>query len=89
MAGALEVWPWTFGFRTAWLINKSAGPPHFWLGAIAGYIPKKLSALLITEFRPVASICPKLMIFPQIIDILLDHLTEDFELIDDAHEGFR
>ncbi len=27
--GALEVWPWTFGFRTAWLINKSAGPPPF------------------------------------------------------------
>ncbi len=25
--GALEVWPWTFGFRTAWLINKSAGLP--------------------------------------------------------------
>jgi hypothetical protein len=27
--GALEVWPWTFGFRTAWLINKSAGLPPF------------------------------------------------------------
>ncbi len=22
--GALEVWPWTFGFRTVWLVNKSA-----------------------------------------------------------------
>ncbi len=30
---------------------------HEWLGATSGYIPKKLSALLITEFRPVASIC--------------------------------
>ncbi len=27
--GALEVWPWTFGFRTAWLINESAGRPPF------------------------------------------------------------
>ncbi len=23
--GALEVWPWTFGFRTALLVQKSAG----------------------------------------------------------------
>jgi hypothetical protein len=62
---------------------------HEWLGAIAGYIPKKLSALLITEFRPVASICSKFMIFLKIIDIRLDHLTEDYGLIDDAQEGFR
>ena len=27
--GALEVWPWTFGSRTAWLVNKSAGQPQF------------------------------------------------------------
>ncbi len=26
--GALEVWPWTFGSRTAWLVNKSAGQPQ-------------------------------------------------------------
>jgi hypothetical protein len=36
---------------------------HEWLGAITGYIPKKLSALLITEFRPVADICSKFMVF--------------------------
>jgi hypothetical protein len=62
---------------------------HEWLGAIAGYIQKKLSALLIPEFRPVASICSKFMISLKIIDILLDHLTEDYGLIDDAQEGFR
>ncbi len=29
------------------------------------------------------------MIFLKIIDILLDHLTEDYGLLDDAQEGFR
>ncbi len=29
------------------------------------------------------------MIFLKIIDIRLDHLTEDYGLIDDAQEGFR
>ncbi len=62
---------------------------HEWMGATAGYIPKKLSALLITEFRPVASICTKFMIFLKVIDIRLDHVTEDYGLIDDAQEGFR
>ncbi len=27
--GALEVWQWTFGSRTVWLVNKSAGLPQF------------------------------------------------------------
>ncbi len=27
--GSLEVWPWTFGFRTAWLVKKPAELPHF------------------------------------------------------------
>ena len=29
IGGILEVWPWTFGSRTAWLVNKSAGQPQF------------------------------------------------------------
>ncbi len=62
---------------------------HEWVGAIAGYIPKKLSALLIAEFRPVAIICSKFIIFLKNIDILLDHLTEDYGLIDDVQGGFR
>ncbi len=61
---------------------------HEWLGAIAGYIPKALSELLITEFRPVASICSKFMIFLKIIYVWLDHLTEDYGLINDAQDGF-
>jgi hypothetical protein len=27
--GALEVWQWTFGSRTVWLVNESAGQPQF------------------------------------------------------------
>jgi hypothetical protein len=46
------------------------------------------SCLRSTEFRPVASICSKFMIFLKIIDILLDHLTEDYGLIDDAMRVF-
>ncbi len=42
---------------------------HEWLGALAGYIPKYLAALLIDEFRPIASICSKYMIFLKIINI--------------------
>jgi hypothetical protein len=37
--GALEVWPWTFGFRTAWLINKSAGPPPFYTSMVVCIMP--------------------------------------------------
>ncbi len=36
---------------------------HEWLGALAGYIPNYLAALLINEFRPIARICSKYMIF--------------------------
>ncbi len=60
-----------------------------WLGALAGYIPKQLSASLSNEFRPIASICSKYMIFPKIVTVRLDHVTEDYGLHDDAQEGFR
>jgi len=62
---------------------------HEWMGAIAGLIPKKLSAILISEFRPVASICTKFIILLKIVDTRLDHVTEDYVLLDDAQEGFR
>ncbi len=48
---------------------------------------KRLSALLITELRPVASICTKFMICLEIIDIRLDYVNEDYALIDDAQGG--
>ncbi len=50
---------------------------------------KKLTALLMPEFRPVACICTKFSLLLKIIDERLDHTTEDYELIDDAQEGFR
>lgn len=62
---------------------------HVWLREIAGYIPEKLSAPLITAFHPFASIFTKFMIFHKIVDILLDHVSENYGLIDDAQEGSR
>jgi hypothetical protein len=62
---------------------------HEWLGALAGYTPKKLSAIWINEFRPIASICSKYMIFLKIITVRLNHATEDYGLLDDAQEGLQ
>ena len=63
--------------------------PHEWAGAVAGYIPKNLSALLMPEFRPVACICTKFVLVLSITDKRMDHTTEDYKLIEDAQEGFR
>ena len=62
---------------------------HEWAGAVAGYIPKKLSALLMSEFRPVACICTKFSLLLSIVAERMDHATEDYGLIDDTQEGFR
>ncbi len=62
---------------------------HEWLGAVAGYIPKKLSALLMTEFRPVACICTKYSLLLSIVAERTSHVAEDWGLLDDAQEGFR
>jgi len=62
---------------------------HEWVGAIAGYIPKKFSALLMSEFRPIACICTKFSLLLSIIATRLDHVLEDYGLIDDTQEGFR
>jgi hypothetical protein len=62
---------------------------HEWLGAVAGYIPKKLSALLMTEFRPIACICTKYSLLLSIVAERTSHAAEDWGLLDDAQEGFR
>jgi hypothetical protein len=62
---------------------------HEWLGAVAGYIPKKLSALLMTEFRPVACVCMKYSLLLSIVAERMSHAAEDWGLLDDAQEGFR
>lgn len=63
--------------------------PHEWQGAIVSSLPKKLSALIVGEFRPVACISTKFSVFLTIIDARLEHATEDYGLIDDSQEGFR
>jgi hypothetical protein len=64
---------------------------HEWAGAIAGYISKKLSTLLVSDFRQVACICTKFSLLLSIVDKRLDHATEDHGLqaVDDTKEGFR
>ena len=63
--------------------------PSEWAGAVAGYIPKKLSALLMPGFRPVACICTKFSPLLKIVDQRLDRATEDYVLNDDTQEGFH
>jgi hypothetical protein len=65
---------------------------HEWAGAIAGYIPKKLSALLnvlMSDFRPIGCICTKYSLLLSIVDQSLHHVTEDYGLVDDKQEGLR
>ena len=62
---------------------------HEWTGAVVGYIPKKLSALLMSEFRPVACICTKFSLLLSIVTERLDRAAEDYGLLDDTQEGFR
>ena len=62
---------------------------HEWSGAVAGYIPKKLSALLMSEFRPVACICTKFSLLLSVVTERLNRAAEDYELLDDTQEGFR
>jgi hypothetical protein len=63
--------------------------PLEWAGAVAGYIPNNLSALLMSEFRPIACICTN---FVYVLSVQIQRLTrnmEDYKLIDDAQEAFR
>jgi hypothetical protein len=77
----------------AYLRGDGGGQPticaHEWIGAIAAHIPKKLAALISTEFRPVASNCSKSIITLDIINQRFTQTAEDYELQDDAQEGFR
>ncbi len=50
---ALEVWPWTFGFRTIWLVNKSAGQPQSLIGSIVIDPEAVLESFRISESGPV------------------------------------
>jgi hypothetical protein len=61
---------------------------HEWAGAIAGYIPKKLSALLMSDFRPIGCICTKHSLLLSIVDQRLNPRTED-QRLNPRTEGVR
>ena len=63
--------------------------PHEWMGAIVTSIAKQRSALKVTEFRPVASICTKFIILLDIVYKRMSRFTERHELLEDAQEAFR
>jgi hypothetical protein len=52
--------------------------PEEWAGAVAGYIPKNISALLMPEFRPIACICTKFVYVLSINAQRLNHSIEDY-----------
>jgi hypothetical protein len=60
--------------------------PQEWAGAVASYIPKNLSDLLMSEFRPIACICTHVL---SVQTQRLNRTMEDYKLIDDAQEAFR
>lgn len=62
---------------------------HEWMGAIVASLAKQQSALKVTEFRPVASICTKLIILLDIIYKRMSRFMERHELLEDAQEAFR
>ncbi len=47
-------------------------------GAVAGYIPTKLSALLMSDFRPIGCICTKYSLLLSIVDLNWSPKTMDF-----------
>ena len=59
------------------------------MGAIVTSIAKQQSALKFTEFRPVASICTKLIILLNILYRRTSSFMERHELLEDAQEAFR
>ena len=62
---------------------------HEWAGTTASYLPKKIGAVKVGDFRPISCNCTKMSLFLKIIDMCLDRATDDFGLIDDAQGGFR
>jgi hypothetical protein len=62
---------------------------HEWMGAIVTSIAKQQSALKASEFRPVASICIKLIILLNILYKRTSSFMERHELLENAQEAFR
>jgi len=62
---------------------------HEWEGAICGLIAKTPTALWMSEQRPIAGECTKFLIFTTVLTCSLNRVVEDYQLLDDAQEGFR
>jgi ribonuclease HI len=62
---------------------------HEWQGALVTSLAKKLAASLVSDYRPVALLCSKFSLFLKIVEVNLDHATEDYALLDEAQEAFR
>ena len=60
-----------------------------WDGAIVSLVPKVPTAFFMTDERPIACLCSKYIIATSIYNDLLTRAVEDFQLLDDAQEGFR
>ena len=79
--------------RTAINAYISGQPPsvdaHEWNGGIVSLIAKVPSALSISDYRPVVRICSKFIIATTIFNDRLTQAVEEFNLLDDAQEGFR
>ena len=56
---------------------------HEWIGVVAGFIPEKLSALLMSEFLQVSCFCTKFSLLHSIVAERMDRAAEDFGLIYD------
>jgi ribonuclease HI len=62
---------------------------HEWEGSIVSLIPKTPAAIMMTDERPIACECSKYIIATTIYNDRLSRVMEDFQLLDDAQEGFR
>ena len=72
--------------------TKGHRPSEFaqeWEGSIVSLIPKIPAALMMTDERPIACECSKCIIATTIYNDRLSRVMEDFQLLDDAREGFR
>jgi hypothetical protein len=49
--GALEVWQWTFGSRTVWLVSKSAGQPQLYKITRSMHCPCANKLIIGFDFR--------------------------------------
>ena len=62
---------------------------HEWTGGVVSLLAKVSSACSMTEYRPVVRICSKFIIATTIFNDRLTQAVEEFNLLDDAQEGFR